>query len=235
MEALEGLRILERRMEVLSNDMANVDTVGFKKQRVTFEEYLLSQPRDPARAAKGEVVKTDFSQGTIHKTGNPLDLAIEGEGFFVVQTPAGKRYTRAGNFTLDARHQLVTQQGYPVLGGGAPIVLEDTTGKGIWLSIDGRFYVDETDAGQIDVVTFEDPGRLEKAGANLYVPTDYSGPEMPVQSSVRQGYLEDSNVNPVEAMVGLIDLYRAYEAEQKAVQIMDQLDGRAANDVGKTG
>ncbi len=233
METLEGTRILERRLEVLSHDMANVDTVGFKKQRITFEEYLLPQVGERDRTAKGEVVRTDFSQGTLHETGNSLDLAIEGEGFFVVETPAGRRYTRAGNFTLDAQNQLVTQQGYPVLGNGAPIVLEDTTGKGIWLSHDGRFFVDETDVGQIDVVTFENPQGLRRIGGNLYEASDASGAETPAESPVRQGYLEDSNVNPLETMVTLIDLYRAYEAEQKALQAADQLDNRAVNDVGK--
>ncbi len=233
MESLEGMRMLERRLEVLSNDMANSNTTGFKKQEITFEEYLLPQMDDTERAAKGEIVRTDFSQGTLHETGNPFDLAIEGDGFFVVDTPAGRRYTRAGNFTLDAKNQLVTQEGYPVLGNGAPIVLQDTTGKGVWLSNDGRFYVDEADVAKIDVVTFENPQGLKKLGRNLFDATDASGAEKPANSPVRQGYLEDSNVNPLETMVLLIDLYRTYEAEQKALQSADQLDNRAVNNLGK--
>ncbi len=235
MEALEGARILERRLQLLSNDIANVDTVGFKRQGITFEEYLLSQIDRTKRTAKGELTKIDFSQGTLRETGNPFDFAIEGQGFFVVQGPDGPLYTRAGNFTLSAQNQLVTMEGYPVLGNGAPIVLEDTTGKGIWLSHDGRFFVDETDVGSIDVITFENPQGLMRIGRNLFQATNAAGAQNPAGSLVRQGYLEDSNVDPLTTMVKLIDLYRAYEAEQKTMLAVDQLDSRAVNDLGKLG
>ncbi len=234
MESLEGARMLERRLDVLSNDMANSNTTGFKRQEITFEEYLLPQVDKTERTAKGEVIKTDFSQGTLHKTGNPFDFAINGKGFFVVDTPAGRRYTRAGNFTLNTKNQLVTQEGYPVLGNGAPITLEDTTGKGVWMSSDGNFYVDETNVGKIDIVSFENPQALKRIGRNLYQATPAAGMEKPEKSLVSQGYLEDSNVNPLETMVALIDLYRVYEAEQKALQSADQMDNRAVNNLGKS-
>ncbi len=202
---------------------------------MTFEEYLLPQAGDTKRTAKAEVMRTDFSEGIVKETGNPLDFALEGDGFFVVQTPQGPRYTRAGNFTLDAQRQLVTQDGYPVLGDGAPIVLNDTTGKGIWLSRDGNFMVDDTQVAHLDVVKFKNPQALERMGNNLYSSTNASGQAAPANTGVEQGYLEGSNVNPVEEMINLLDIYRAYEAQQKTLKAADQLDGHAANDVGKVG
>ncbi len=234
MEALEGALLLERKLEVAANNMANVNTTGFKKQRITFREYLLSQVDGSRRTAKGPVVTTEFAQGATHQTDNPLDFAIEGEGFFAVQTPQGVRYTRDGNFTLDAQKQLVTRQGYPVLGNGAPIILDDTTGRGIWLSGDGRFFVDETQTNVLDVVTFEDPTSLRRLGANLWEPSSRNVVPTPVENpSIKQGYLEDSNVNPLESMLELMDCYRAYEAQQKTIQTVDQLDNKAANEVGR--
>lgn len=233
-EALEGAILLERRQQVISNNLANTNTAGFKKQGLTFEEYLLPQIDDTRRTAKGEIEKTLFTQGPTHETGNPLDFAIEGEGFFVVQTPAGNRYTRAGNFTLDAQNQLVTQEGYPVLGDGAPIILQDTTGKGIWLSEDGRFFVDETEMGRIDVVNFTNPDGLDRMGQNLYAETQASGQPAPLETvHVRQGFIEDSNINPVEEMVNMIDMFRAYEVQQKTLQSVDHLDDKAINEVGR--
>ncbi|MGB9712554.1 MAG: flagellar basal-body rod protein FlgF [Dissulfurimicrobium sp.] len=234
-EALEDADILDRKLQMSANNMANVSTLGFKRQSMTFEEYLLPQVDGTERTAKKEVVRSDLSQGTMKETNNPLDFAIEGDGFFVVQTPQGVRYTRAGNFTLDANKQLVTQEGYPVLGGGVPIVLDDTTGKGIWLSKDGRFWVDETDVGQLDVVNFKNPQALERLGGNLYAQTAASGNAMPASALIKQGFLEGSNVNPVEEMVNLLDIYRAFEAQQKTLQALDQMDGHAANDIGRVG
>lgn len=233
LEALEGATILERKLETVANNMANVETTGFKKQSMTFEEYLLPGVDEVQRNAKGEMETTDFSQGQVLETGNPFDFAIEGEGFFVVETPFGREYTRSGNFTLDDTNRLVTQQGYPVLSAGAPIILEDTTGVGIWLSEDGRLFVDENEVGALDVVTFENLQALHRVGQNLFTSTEGSGQELPSEARVRQGYLENSNVNPLETMTHLMDLYRAYEAQLKTLQAMDQMDSRAANDIGK--
>ncbi len=233
MESLEGARLAERKLEVAAHNMANIATTGFKRQRISFEEYILPHVDGGKRTAKGEVVTTDFAQGTLHETGNPLDFAIEGEGFFVVQTPDGIKYTRDGSFLLDANKQLVTKEGYPVLGNGAPIVLDDTTGKGIWLSEDGNFYVDETNVGALDLVRFENPQFLKRLGGNLYEATPEAGEPQNVETRVRQGFLEDSNVEPIQAMLDMITLYRYYEGMQKTLQTVDSLDNRAVNGVGK--
>ncbi len=236
MEALEGARILEQRLDVVSNDMANVDTVGFKTQHVTFKEYLLPQINQPDRTAKGEIEWTDFKEGALRHTGNPLDFALTGKGFFVVKTPNGNLYTRAGDFTLNARNELVTQQGYPVLGrGNTTITLNDTTGKGIWLSGDGRLFVDGQEAGRIAVVKFKNPNGLKRLGSNLYMATTKSGTAQQSDTGIKQGYIEDSNVNPVDTMIHLINIYRGYEAEQKTLQTVDQLNAKAAGEIGRVG
>ncbi len=234
-EGLEGVRMLERKLEVLANNVANSNTPGFKKERLTFEEYFLDQLDSSKRTAKGEIEATDFSQGAFKQTNNPLDLAIDGEGFFVVETPFGKAFTRAGHFTLNAQNELVTPEGYRVLGNGGPITLEDTTGKGIWVNRDGHFYVDETEVGALDLVAFDNPEALKKMGRNLFVSEGTGAKEQPAEGKVAQGFIEDSNVNPVESMVVLLDLYRAYEAMQRAMQACDELDDKAINQVGKVG
>ncbi len=234
MEALEGAIMTERRLDIAANNLANADTPGFRKQGITFEEYMLQEQDGNNRTAKGEVIWQDLSAGSVHFTENQWDFAINGEGFFSVQTPAGIRYTRAGNFMLDSQGQLITQDGYPVLGGGAPIILEDTTGKYITLSPDGHFFVDETDAGQIDVVTFDNPEYLQRMGRNYFSETPAAGAPQPVEDvNIAQGYLELSNVNELEDMINLIDLHRAYEIQQKSLQAVDHMDDKAANTVGK--
>ncbi len=233
MEALEGALLAERKLEVAAHNMANIATTGFKRQRISFEEYLLPHVDGGKRTAKGEVVTTDFAQGDLVQTGNPLDIAIEGEGFFVVQTPGGLKYTRDGSFMLDAQKQLVTREGYPVLGNGAPIVLDDTTGKGIWLSNDGQFNVDETVVATLDVVRFPKPEYLKRVGENLYEPTPQAGTPENLEPRVKQGFLERSNVEPVHAMLDMITLYRYYEQMQKGLQTVDALDNRAVNGVGR--
>lgn len=233
MEALEGAVILERKLQVCANNLANIDTNGFKEQGITFKEYLLKEQDGTNRTAKGEVTWADFSQGSVHFSGNPYDISIEGEGFFVVQTPGGKLYTREGNFTLDSEYRLVTQKGYPVLGDGVPITLEDTTGTGIWLSEDRNFFVDETMTARLDVVQFPDEGKLKRIGQNMFQETKASGRALPSEATVKQGYIESSNVNSMREMVNLIDLYRGYEVQQKSMQAVDQLNSKAANELGK--
>ncbi len=234
MEALEGAIMTERRLDIASNNLANADTPGFKKQGITFEEYMLKQQDGTNRTAKGEVIWQDMSAGTVTFTDNQWDFAINGEGFFKVQTPAGIRYTRAGNFMLDAQSQLITQEGYPVLGSNAPIVLEDTTGKYVTISPDGHFFVDETDAGQLDVVKFDNPENLKRMGRNYFSAPPEAGAEQPVEDvNIAQGYLELSNVNTIEDMINLIDLHRAYELQQKTLQAVDQMDDKAVNTVGR--
>ncbi len=235
MEALEGAKILETKLDVTTNNLANANTVGFKTIHTTFHEYLLNLQDGNRRAAKGEQGWADFSQGSLQKSDSPFDCAIDGAGFFVVQGPNGPLYTRAGNFTLNDKYELVTQEGYRVLGDGAPIVLEDTTGKGTWLSEDGHFFVDETISSKIDIVTFKNPQALKRLGKNYFQATKGAGTPTPGEPVVKQGYIENSNVNPILEMVNLIDLNRGYEVQQKTLQTVDQLNDKAANNIGRVG
>ena len=242
LEALEGGRLLERRLQVAANNLANVDTSGFKKDVISFREVLMEKVPRGWRTFKEVTYETDFQQGPIEFTGNPLDLAIAGEGFFKVMTPEGVAYTRAGNFHLDDRRRLVTAEGYPVLADGAPIVIDPGLAKGGLITIsperflvssDGTVSLDGTEIGRLDVVTFDDLHQLEKWGENLFFAREGAS-ERPVENpDVRQGYLEQSNANPLEEMVNLINIQREFEASQKALKTHDETLGRLIEVYGR--
>lgn len=213
-----GLR-QEKKLEVVSNHIANADTSGFKRDVVSFDKEFKAR------------MNTDLSQGPLKKTGNQLDVALNDEGFFKVDTQAGIRYTRNGNFTRDSNGILVNRQGDPVLGQGGAMVLEDGN-----VNIDerGRIFVDGDYAGALDVVTFEDLTRIRKEGANNFVYEGNTQDEIaPAQVNVEQGALEGSGVKVVEEMVRMIDHHRMYETFSKSITTFDEVDGKAINDVGK--
>ena len=230
-ESVETLLAQERRMDQVSNNLANVDTNGFKKENVTFWEMLYTASDQRQRVGKAMKVITDHAQGIIELTGNPLDLAINGKGFFKVQTPQGIRYTRAGNFFRNDQSQLVTPNGHMVMGQGGEITIQ-----GDEISIDhyGKINVDGKEMGQLEVVTFADLNVLQKEGENNFRLVDERAQELtPEFLEVRQGYLETSNVSTVVEMTAMIDLHRAYEAQQKSVHAIDSLNDKAVNSVGK--
>ncbi len=242
LEALEGARLLERKLVVTSNNLANVDTPGFKKDLIRFHEVLMRKQIQGWRTFKEVTLKTDFQQGPVEFTGNPLDLALGGEGFFKVQTPSGVAYTRAGHFRLDNQRRLVTPEGYPVLADGAPVVIDPGLAKGGVITLDnarflvaddGTISIDGTMVGRLDVVTFRDLSKLKKYGENLFV-AEPGAQEIPVNDpQIRQGYLEGSNVNPLEEMVNLIEIHREYEAQQKALKTQDETAGRLLETYGR--
>ncbi len=243
LETLEGGRLLERRLNVSANNLANVDTPGFKKDRLTFREVLMRKYPRGWRTFKEVTVQTDFQQGPVEFTGNPLDVAIVGEGFFKVQTPQGVAYTRAGNFRLDAQRRLVTPEGYPVLANGAPIIVDPGLAKGglitlpnerFLINADGTVSVDGTEVGRLDVVTFADLSVLKKRGENLFVPSE-GAQEIPVENpDLRQGYLEQSNADPLEEMVNLIEIQREFEAIQKGIKSETENTSRMIETYGRT-
>lgn len=212
-----GLR-QERKLDVVSNHLANADTAGFKRDILSFSETLHS------------LVTTDLTQGPITKTDNPLDLALSDEGFFKIETPQGVRYTRDGSFTLDNEGFLVTQNGHAVLSGGAPVQLN---GDNIYISETGMINVDNEEVGPIDIVSFEDKRNLYKDGSNLYLYKGDAGDEtQPANIAVVQGGLELSNVNPVMEMTSMIQVSRTYETYEKMLRTFDEVDGLAVNSVG---
>ena len=250
-----------RREEVISNNLANANTVGFRSDQAQFKAFPLmflqrvfdtnrdsnGQPL-PTRAVGGlntglmvDQVKTNFREGNIRETRNPLDMAIRDTAgpnsppaFFAVQTPQGTEYTRAGAFSRNANGELVTDQGYRVLGvNNAPIVVPNGDVK---VLPNGTITVNNVQAGQLRIVTFANPIALDKPGNTLFAQNPRSGPATP--SNPRdyqiQGYaLEMSNVNPVHSMADLVDTMRAYEMSQRMVQTQDHILGLAVNSVGK--
>jgi flagellar basal-body rod protein FlgF len=227
--------VLERQLDVVANNVANVNTVGFKADRSLFEEYLSSGAHEdnfvgPDRRVsyvQDRATYRDFSQGSAQQTKNPLDLAVNGNGFLVVQTAGGERYTRDGGLQINNLGQLVTVDGNPVLGNSGPIVLQPTD-HDINISPDGTITVLEgngtTDAlrGKLRLVSFADAQKLLKQGSNLYSAPD--GAAQPdIKSVVEQGFIEKSNVNAVAEMSTMIEVTRAYTQVSNMLQQQSDL------------
>ncbi|HIJ89739.1 MAG: flagellar basal-body rod protein FlgF [Desulfobulbaceae bacterium] len=228
LESVETLQNQEQRLNQVTNNLANVDTPGFKKETVTFDEMLYQATRNRKRVGKGLNINTVHQQGVVQKTDAPLDLAISGDGFFRVQGPDGVRYTRAGNFQRNNEGLLVTANGYPVLGEAGPIAI---TGKKVDVAQDGGIFVDGVRVDRLAVVT-ADPKGLKKEGENLFRLADGAAEEASPNFRLLQGHLEKSNVNTVTEMTEMIDLYRAYEGQQKMIRAVDDLDDLAVRRVG---
>ncbi|MBF0118073.1 MAG: flagellar hook-basal body protein [Desulfobacterales bacterium] len=210
----------ERKVEVLSNHLANAETAGFKKDILSFD-YLLKTN-----------LTIDYSQGDIKLTGNNFDLALTGKGFFKVETPNGIRYTRDGNFILNKEGMLVNNSGYPVLGEGGPITI--TEGTSVNVNAAGQIQVDGNIIGKVSVVNFEDLTKLKKEKGSMFVNSSDER-EIPSDASVNQGALEMPNTNMVTEMTNMIASHRFYESYQKMLQTLDETDSKAINDVGKLG
>jgi flagellar basal-body rod protein FlgF len=223
--------VLERQMDVVANNVANINTNGFKADRSLFEEFLTSRAHEDNFTGRDRRISfvqdrgtfKDFAQGAFEFTKNPLDVAIDGPGFLVVQTPAGERYTRDGGLKVNNQGQLVNSSGYPVLGGSGPIVMQPTD-KEITIAADGNVTVLEGTSrvdsvrGKLRVVRFADTQKLVKDGANLYSAGDGIGPQPDTASKVSQGYIEKSNVNSVVEMSRMIEVTRAYTSISSMLQ-----------------
>jgi flagellar basal-body rod protein FlgF len=214
--------VLERQMDVVANNVANVNTAGYKADKSLFEEYLRTGAHEDNFIGRDRAVSfvldsgtfKDFSQGPSEQTKNPLDVAIEGGGFLVVQTPAGERYTRDGGLQINNQGQLVTAAGNPVLGSSGPIVFQPTD-HDVSIASDGNITVVEgtsrTDSvrGKLRLVSFADAQKLLKEGSNLYsAGTAAAQPD--TVSKIRQGFIEKSNVSSVAEMSRMIEVTRTY-------------------------
>ncbi len=226
---ITGLFRQEKRFETIANNLSNAQTIGFKRDFPVFEQ-IMSQTWDRYQREGSDSIFTIFQQGDIQKTGNELDLAIEGEGFFKVQTPRGLRYTRNGNFTLNRDNKLITQDGFPVLGRQGEITLN---GKNIQFTPDGSVRVDGNEVDQMEFVTFADIRSLQKEGGNLFQADETMEEVKANPTQIHQGAVEASNVNPLEEMVRLMDTLRSYESSSKVIQAQDELDGKAVNELGR--
>lgn len=214
----------EARMDILANNLANANTGGFKSDQLSFTEAL-----DAATGARtiGASPYVDPAPGPMRQTGNTFDLAIDGDGYFVVETPDGRRFTRDGAFRLAADGTLVTHSGDPVQGSGGGIAI-DPQAASVGVDTSGRVWVDGAQLAQLEVVTFPAGGPPAKAGGNLFAGTG----ETPVEDPrVVPGALEGSNVSVISEMTRMIEIARGYEAYQKLVQTLDATAGQT-NEVG---
>lgn len=228
-------------INTITNNIANSETVGYKKDNAVmspFQQHLMhymdsSQPfgsapiGDMPYGVEVEATDISFKQGALQPTGDDYDLAIEGEGFFMVQTPDGVRLTRDGAFRVDSENNLVTAQGYRVLDQNSPIVVN---GQDFSVLEDGRVFQGGFEIGQISVVDFEDRSALQKEGESLFYAPEESIAIEP-QFTIRQGCLEHSNVEMDQEMGHLISAFRAYEANSKVFQAYDQIM-QQARDLG---
>jgi len=219
-----------KQQDVTSSNLANAGAAGYKRRSVFLRR--LSDAQNPAEKPwlqpLAEGTYTDFSQGVLEPTGEAFDAAIDGEGFFVVNTPQGERFTRNGDFSLSPSGELVTANGYQVLGDGGPIALPDGE---LVIGEQGQVYVDGAQVGNLRVVTFANPQNLESVGGALYSSNEGSVPAD--AATVRQGYVENANLDIVQEMVHMMTSFRYFETAQKAVQMQDETLNQAVNNIGK--
>jgi flagellar basal-body rod protein FlgF len=216
-------------LDVTANNIANATTTGFHGDRITFREAL-NAARSPDLATVGAgTARVDSETGAMTQTNNPLDLALEGDGYFAVQTPNGARYTRAGNFQLDDQRNLVTNDGLKVRGqGGAPINLPpDATD--ISVGTDGTVMASGQEVGKIELARFA-PNQVKREGATLFSATGREAAGDPPK--VHSGVLESSNVNVVRGVVDLVKVSRTYESLMKMIQGYHDVESRAAQTLG---
>jgi flagellar basal-body rod protein FlgF len=225
------------KQDIFANNMANAMTAGYKKDSVFLHQLEKAQNQPGIvtdldwEIPMVDGVFIDFEQGQLQETDQPLNVALQGKGFFVVSTPNGERYTRNGEFELTADGTLIDGNGHDVMSESGPITL---TGDEITINDDGVIYVDGAEASRLRVVDFGEPYKLRKADEGYFVPD--SPTDQPVAAtdySVKQGFVEGSNVNIIETMVDMLVSFRAYEAGQKAIHAQDETLDKAVNDLAR--
>ncbi|HMG52002.1 MAG TPA: flagellar basal-body rod protein FlgF [Kofleriaceae bacterium] len=216
-------------LDATANNIANATTTGFHGDRVTFREAL-SAARSPDVATVGAgTARIDAQAGALLPTENPLDLALEGDGYFGVATPNGARYTRAGNFQLDAARNLVSSDGFAVRGeGGAPISVPAEAVQ-VAVAADGTVSADGATIGKLELVRFA-PAQVKREGGSLFSAT--GRPIAGDAPKVRSGMLEASNVNVVRGVVDLVKVSRTYESLMRMIQSYHDIESRAARELG---
>jgi len=234
--ALSRQMALRQQMDVVANNIANASTPGFKAEMMLMSEVGLPAERGVELSYVQDFgTARDFSPGALRATGNDLDLAVQGDGFFAVQTPDGVRYTRVGRFQLNADGTLVTSQGYPVLAGGGPVTINPEDGP-INVAEDGSISTDRAIGGQqlqvagkLDLVDFADRGKLTPTQDNLFDPND----QQPTAATgkIAQGMLEESNVRTIIEMTSLIEVTRNYQAMQRFLDGEHERQRRAINSI----
>jgi flagellar basal-body rod protein FlgG len=236
------------RWEVLANNLANSNTTGFKRDVVAFRSFAemainriatrrIGEEEGDERVPIGTLgvgsivdeVRTVLEEGYLVKTDNPLDLAIDGPGFFVIETPRGLRWTKNGSFALNDRGELITKEGFYVLGDTGRISIAGT--GAVTVTPEGDIFVGANRVGRLRVEAPAQGAWPLKEGESAFIPT---ATLQPFRGQILQGYIEGSNVNPVRELVSMIEALRSYEAAQRLIQVQDQTLDRAINDVGRT-
>ncbi|MDE6851221.1 MAG: flagellar basal-body rod protein FlgF [Lachnospiraceae bacterium] len=249
--AYTGMRNEQRRLDIISNNLANSATIGYKEENVTnqaFKDMLATKIRDGSNAYVDEPIGTmnlgvkigetymDWGQGSLRETGNPYDIAIEGDGFFQVRVTnrngdSSIMYTRCGTFKRTQDGYIVDADGNHLQGSGGDIQIPPEATE-IAIKEDGTIFADGVIVDTIVLADFEDYNYLELYGENMFRTVD-GATEKDANAQLEQGYTEQSNVNVVSEMVSMITITRAYEAGQKVIQTEDSLLSRAVNEVGK--
>lgn len=227
---------LQRQMDVVANNMANINTTGFKAEDLLFEEFIMPVARDrdfqggdqPLSYVQDWATVHDLSGGAMVQTGSELDVALNGDGFFAIQTPAGERWSKSGAFQLNAGDTLVDTSGNPVLGQRGPITFgpEET---GILIGKDGAVSSSAGPKGTLRLVEFDNPQALTREGSNLYAG---GTPNTATDTRVMQGFIEKSNVSGVTAMAEMIRVQRAYESAASLASKQDDLRRSAIQRLG---
>lgn len=229
--AASGLKANLRALDIASNNMANTESPGFKADSPFYRMLNASYGELSGSTVQGTA--TDFTTGSLRATANPLDLAINGEGFFSVRTQAGVGYTRNGSFSISQAGELVTQDGFQVLdrnGRAIPVALDPSRSNEIVINKLGEISIDEITIGTLGIARFENLDSLNKQGNNMF--TSSEQPQQMTTPIVEQGVIEGSNANPINTMLEMVELQRMYDMNSKTVQtLMANLNRRAIQEI----
>ncbi len=217
---------LFRDLEVSANNLANVSTPGYNTQKLLFSDYLVKDNKQKDAYANDVSTYRDTSKGSIRMTDNPFDLAITGPGYFIVETPYGTRYTKAGNFQIDSQGTLMTPDGYPVLGNDAGRITIPGNVKRVVINGSGQISGDGNDIGQVGLAEFKDEQQLERMGNTLYNTKEAAEPAE--KSRIVQGGLENSNVSAVSELVRVQEISRSVGNTAKFIETMYDLQRKAS-------
>ena len=247
-----------KKMEVVAQNLANVNSTGYKRDRLAFKELMPPFPPDSGMDAAKNILLpssksnknvsyvavtdqyTDHKPGIFKQTNSQLDMALDGPGFFGISTAEGVRYTRNGNFRMDTENRLVNQKGQPVLDEqNNPIVIAEQ-GSDISIDAGGNIFagtgIANSNIGKLKLVNFDSPETLEKLGDGLFYQSDTAANEQQVNNTkLRQGFLEGSNVSAVDEMTNMIATLRLFETYQKMIQSIDSMDDQSVNKIGRVG
>ncbi|OPY85175.1 MAG: Flagellar basal-body rod protein FlgG [Smithella sp. PtaU1.Bin162] len=229
-----GDRVVTR-LDLAANNLANVSTPGFKSEHLFYATAAINdQEKDKRNTVNTlnfqETKRIDFSQGQLGKTGNKLDMAIEGEGFFTIQQKEGISYTRNGSFAVNKNNELVTKKGLAVLGESGPIKVSGTS---VEVASDGTVIVDGVNSGKLKITDFKEPDKLVRVNESQYIDKGNAGAMKAEKYRVENGCLESSNASAVKEMVDMMDIHRTFETYQKIILTLTDLDKISVSRIGK--